>query len=259
VVENLDRLITEQQIADFERDGVICLRGLFGKSWVERLRNAVDGLLKDSSQAGEMYSLLGQHMARTNREFDCFVKQSPAAAIAKRMMRSQQVRFYFDHLLIKEPGTRGPSPWHHDLPYWPVQGNQICSIWLTLDPVTKESSGLQYIAGSHRWGKKFHPPESEDLGFSGDDKMPDIGNNLESYTLLDWDMEPGDCLVHHGLTVHGAGGNMTLDVRRRALATRWLGDDATYREGGGDPALRVENLRTGDAMPDELFPFVAVK
>jgi ectoine hydroxylase-related dioxygenase (phytanoyl-CoA dioxygenase family) len=101
------------------------------------------------------------------------------------------------------------------------------------------------------------PPDKFSLqGFEEDDAMPDIESNLSKYRLLNWDMEPGDCLVHHGLTVHGAGGNTSLDIRRRALATRWAGDDATYRAGGGDQPLQVEGLRAGDPLPPDRFPFV---
>ena len=40
-------------------------------------------------------------------------------------------------------------------------------------------------------------------------------------------MEPGDILIHHSLTVHWAPGNLTKG-RRRGLALRYTGDDASY-------------------------------
>ena len=39
-------------------------------------------------------------------------------------------------------------------PYYCVDGEQVCSIWLPLDPVPKES-GLEFVAGSHLLGKMF--------------------------------------------------------------------------------------------------------
>ncbi|TDJ73678.1 MAG: hypothetical protein E2O38_02175 [Proteobacteria bacterium] len=39
------------------------------------------------------------------------------------------------HVLIKEPGTHAVTPWHHDLPYYSLEGTQVCSMWLPLDPI----------------------------------------------------------------------------------------------------------------------------
>ena len=38
-----------------------------------------------------------------------------------------------------------PTPWHHDQPYWTVDGNQVCSIWLSLDPVPREAA-VRFVA-----------------------------------------------------------------------------------------------------------------
>ena len=50
-------------------------------------------------------------------------------------MGARQVRLYHDHLLVKEPGTRQPTPWHQDQPYYNVDGRQTCSVWMPVDPV----------------------------------------------------------------------------------------------------------------------------
>src|SRR5437773_2588191 len=40
---------------------------------------------------------------------------------------------------LHEPPVPRMRRMHHDMPYWPLTGWQICTIWLALDPVTKES------------------------------------------------------------------------------------------------------------------------
>ena len=47
--------------------------------------------------------------------------------------------FWYDQLFVKEPGTLDPMPWHHDLPYWPFRGSQVCSVWLAIEDVTGRS------------------------------------------------------------------------------------------------------------------------
>jgi ectoine hydroxylase-related dioxygenase (phytanoyl-CoA dioxygenase family) len=75
--------------------------------------------------------------------------------------------------------------------------------------------------------------------------------------MLSWDMQPGDCLVHSGFTIHGAAGNSTPNTRRRALATRWVGDDVVYRvREKAHAELQATGLADGDILPGEQFPQV---
>jgi ectoine hydroxylase-related dioxygenase (phytanoyl-CoA dioxygenase family) len=60
--------------------------------------------------------------------------------------------------------------------------------------------------------------------------VPDIDVDRDRYRLASWDMGLGDVLIFHPLVLHGSGGNTSLTVRRRALATLWTGDDLVYRD-----------------------------
>ncbi|GIS71219.1 MAG: hypothetical protein CM1200mP10_07960 [Candidatus Neomarinimicrobiota bacterium] len=84
-----------------------------------------------------------------------FYFKSPAAEIAGRITKSDQIRIFHEHILVKEPKTSERTPWHHDQPYYCVDGNQVCSIWLPLDPVPRKA-GLEFIAGSHNPGKNVY-------------------------------------------------------------------------------------------------------
>jgi ectoine hydroxylase-related dioxygenase (phytanoyl-CoA dioxygenase family) len=262
-------LVSESDIRRYEEDGVVCLRGLFDSSWIERLRAATQRSLEAggiemtrTGDQGRFHSNL--FMWRTDADFRAFVFESPAVAIARSIMRAHSVRFYFDHLFVKEPGTQTPTPWHHDQPYWPVRGEHVCSIWLTLDPVTYSTSGLEYVKGSHRWGQRFKPENfgasrrAETLSDADNAIMPDIDGNRDQYTFLSWDMEPGDCLVHHSLAVHGSPGNSSSAIRRRALSTRWLGDDAVYwpQSDAAEGGLHDPRMTKGQRVDSDMFPIV---
>lgn len=265
--------IAEADIRCYEDDGVVCLRGLFNEDWVERLREAtarsmVEGGVENGPDGAARFHS-NMFMWRTDPDFRAFVFESPAAQIAKELMRSKEVRFYFDHLFVKEAGAQSPTPWHHDQPYWPVRGEQVCSIWVGLDPVTLESSGLEYVKGSHRWGRRFDPaafndrrPEIMAMLHDGENEvLPDIDANRSQYQFLSWQMEPGDCLVHHSMAVHGASGNSSTKLQRRALSTRWIGDDAVYwplPNMKQESRLSAPALHRGDKLiDDERFPLIA--
>ncbi|MHA1538565.1 MAG: phytanoyl-CoA dioxygenase family protein [Alphaproteobacteria bacterium] len=262
--------LDKKDLAAFARDGAVCLRGAFDRSWLERVAQGVRremaapcGLAKDYTADGQPGRYFGSLvMWRGVPEFEGFVLHSPAAAIAGAFMDADTVLFYHDHLLVKEPGTNDPTPWHHDQSYYPVDGEQIVSIWMPLDPVDR-ATAVEFIAGSHRWGRWFAPryfatgDNYYGLGGTRFEDIPDFGAERENYRILGWAMEPGDAIVFHALTVHGAPGNHSAN-RRRAYATRWLGEDARYasRPGEISPPIEGHGLAPGDPMECESFPVV---
>ena len=193
-------------------------------------------------------------------DFHAFVFDSPAADIARAVMRATRVNFFYDHLLVKQPLAAEPTPWHHDLPYWPIAGDQVCSVWLALDPGTLATGVVEYVAGSHRWDRRFEP-ETFIPGRPFDDQglepVPDIDAHRDDYRILSWDVEPGDCLVHHALTVHGAPGNSTSRPAPGAASRpASTGDDARYDPHPGTfRLLRDPGLAPG--APDGLRPVPA--
>lgn len=275
--------ISDDDVKRFDSDGAAVLRNVIAPDWIERMRNAVDAALANPTPAG------GNYEASTGRfasdffvwlqypEIQAFIFESPLAEIAQRMMRSNKVNFFYDHLLVKEPGTRNPTPWHQDYPYWCVDGWDVISIWVPFDPVGPDNGVVQYVKGSHKLGKFWRPqtfgtyktgmntPQSVIDALPGMEDVPDIDGHPGDFELLTWTLEPGDVLVHHARTLHGAGGNRSVDKRRRALATRWTGDDVVYdpRQGTFEQSAKYSFATDGrlpsDAgapMDSPLFPRV---
>lgn len=261
------RAITDEEKNTFWEDGVVCLRNMFDAEWITRMQTAVDYAI---ANPGPMKLTLGQGLAGTfhgdsfvwtwQDDFRAFVFESPAAQIARQVLGAEErVTLFFDTLLVKEPGSEAVTPWHHDQPYWPVDGEQVCTVWTPFDPVTVDSGAVEYLIGSHRWGKRFQPKS-----FTGDNRygdsmepLPDIEAERDRHRFVTYETEPGDCIVHHGLTIHAAPGNASSTTRRRALATRFCGDDCTYRpEGSFQPLIREPEIPSGAPLECSLFPRV---
>ena len=260
--------ITEENIRAYEEDGVVCIRDQFDTGWTEHMLAACLSNMEspaarqlDSSDKDDGGRLVAaSHMARNNPMFMDFVIESPAAEIAARLMGLTEVRFFYDQLFVKEMGSPAPTAWHHDLPFWPLDGNHVASVWLALTPVSRETSGLVYVAGSHKWGTLFKPvPAVPIAGFNSTEAddyedcpafHKEFGN--PDYRFLDWDMKPGDCLVHHPLTVHGAGGNESDRQTRVALSCRFFGGDITWH--GHRTKFRVPGTEDADAFPAGVLP-----
>lgn len=261
----------EADIAAYERDGAVCLRGAFGPEWLEL---AARGIERNTSSPGHRFRYYGGDAVkggffqdscswRRIPEYRDFAFHSPAARIAADLMRATRVHLFFDNIMVKDPGTEAPTPWHQDVPYWPIDGDQVASVWVPLDPISPENR-LAFVAGSHRWGKNFvpknfsNPAEYYDLTLPGFERMPDFDSRHDEFRFLAWDMAPGDCLVFHGHVVHGAPGNQTTRARR-AIIMRYSGDDAVYAGDKHDqlgPPFPDCELASGAPIGGALFPLV---
>lgn len=261
------RDITDAEIEQYETQGIVLLKGLFDQDWLDRLAPLIEADMADPGPLHMELEADGKpgrfffdtFMWTRNDGFKSFIYESPAAEIAATVMRSRKTNIFFDQLLIKEPGTEEPTPWHNDMPFWPVDGRQVCTLWLALDPVDKDSGAVEYVVGSHDWGQRYHPP-----AFAGDNRyktdyaeVPDIEAMRDSLEFVQFEMEPGDCTVHHGLLVHGAPGNARSDRRRRAVVTRWAGDDATYYPRPNIQKMAWEPpIEAGAPLDCDLWPVI---
>jgi ectoine hydroxylase-related dioxygenase (phytanoyl-CoA dioxygenase family) len=260
------RPVTAEERQAYERDGVACLRAIFPSEWLSYLEEAVEEAMAAPGPNAEEYTRSGGagrffgdlELAERLPKFRRLALESPAAEIAGRIMGASRVNFFYDQLLVKEPSTRERTPWHQDQPYWAVSGRQVCSLWLPLDPVSEEV-GVEYVCGSHLW-PEFSPYHFKDGTLyegTGLPPLPDIDGERVRHCIVRFAMEPGDVLVFQAMIVHGSPGNMSAN-RRRALATRWTGDDARYRRRAGEVAIPTKDpeLADGARLDSERFPLV---
>ena len=126
-------VISAEDIATYERDGAVIIRDAVSADWIDAMRSAVDEVLRsptafasENTPPGEAGRFYGDTFVWLSQpRFAQFILESPLAELAGRIMRAERVNFFYDQLLVKEPGTASRTPWHQDLPYWPVRGWQI--------------------------------------------------------------------------------------------------------------------------------------
>lgn len=258
------RDVTDAERVTYAADGVACLRGIFPLEWLDFLAVAVEEAMANPGPNAEEYTAKGGRgrffgdveLAEHRPAFRRFALESPAARIAGQAMGAREVRFFYDQLLVKEPGTAERTPWHQDQPYWAVSGRQVCSLWLPLDPVP-ESAAVEYVCGSHHWPEysPYHFGDRRPYAGTGLPPLPDIDAGRETHRIARFAMQPGDVLVFQAMIVHGAPGNAGT-ARRRALATRWTGEDARYCRRAGEVAIpKVDpGLGHGEPLSGERFP-----
>jgi ectoine hydroxylase-related dioxygenase (phytanoyl-CoA dioxygenase family) len=263
-------MISDDLVDQFQRDGAICIRQLLGADQLAQLRAGIDMNLAAPSPRAKVASGAddpGRFIEdfcnwQENPHYRQFIMDSPLAPAAGRLMQSATARLYHDHMLTKEPGTRQPTPWHQDQPYYNIEGRQNISFWIPVDPVSRAST-LEFIAGSHRgpWlmPRSFLDSQAKWFPEGSLADLPDIESRRAEFPILGWELEPGDVVCFHMLTLHASHG-VDGTRRRRVFSVRFLGDDIRHAPrrwttSPDFPGLAAE-LPVGAPMEHPLFPLL---
>jgi ectoine hydroxylase-related dioxygenase (phytanoyl-CoA dioxygenase family) len=262
--------VTPELIEAFRRDGAVCVRQLLAPQEVALLREGIDANLAAPSARAKVASRAddpGQFVEdfcnwQDNAAYRSVIFDSPLAAAAGVLTGSEHIRLYHDHMLTKEPGTRAPTPWHQDQPYYNVEGTLNCSMWIAVDPVRRHST-LEFVAGSHRgpWlmPRSFMDSQAKWFPEGSLAELPDIEAQRASLPILGWEIEPGDVVCFHMLALHASRG-VDGDRRRRVFSVRWLGDDMRHapRAWVTSPEFPglADELPAGAPMAHALFPLL---
>jgi ectoine hydroxylase-related dioxygenase (phytanoyl-CoA dioxygenase family) len=281
------RHYTDDQIAEFrsfyEEHGAVKLSGLLEGEGVDELLRAIDDVAAHADEPippGSDFSV-GRGDGRMTLRYlwrkipyvrDFVLRRELADPIA-RIVQSHELRFWFDLTFMHDATEDGQvgdgSAWHHDISAFGFKGQQLPSLWMALTPCDENRSRLRFIDGSHETVPGFYrtydrpqPPAGEEDGFID---PPDFDALLASGEAkeLTWDCEPGDAIIIHPYTIHGAKGNKGAagQGRRVAMTTRWLGDDIRflppdYRTAMKSPGFVKSNLLLGSRPRGEYFPLV---
>ena len=263
------RILTDDQIADFHRDGVVVVRNLFSTEDVATIERGIERNLATPSDRFKVASKSDdpgrfvEDFCNWQRiaEYEDIMTNSRAADAAADLMGSS-VGFYHDHMLGKVPGTALETHWHQDQPYYNVDGFNNCSLWAPVDPVKAEST-LEFIAGSHKWGwlmpRTFMDNEAKWFPEGSLTEMPAIESDRENFDIRSWSLNPGDGVFFHMLTLHHSYG-VPGTQRRRAFSLRFLGDDMVHAPRTWITSPQFDDLEreipVGAPMDHPLFPML---
>lgn len=259
-------LISQEHVDTFQNDGVVLIKGLFD-GYVEMIRNGIEENLASPGKHAAENLVKGEqgrffddycNWSRIG-SFERVARESPVANVAADLMRSKRVQLFHDHVLVKEPGTSKPTPWHQDAPYYFVDGRQNVSFWAPMDTVTTAS--LRCVAGSHRWKKSVLPTRwlaNDNFYPATDEYQPVPDPDIQGMDIREWPMEPGDAVAFAFATLHGARGNQS-PARRRAFSLRLVGDDARFvdRPGPTSPPFTGHGMSPGDTLREDWFPVLS--
>ncbi len=252
--------LTEEQIDSYRRDGFVELHDILSAEEVADLRDALEEAMQAPSTSGvdrtgrsdydrvflQKVNLWADHEGV--RRFTCHPR---IAEVARRLAGADRIRLWHDHALIKPHVDSKPSPWHQDLPYWPMEQQGALSCWLALDDVDETNGCMHFVPKSHTWGKlePINLINPQDIfGLTPEPAEKD-------FTPRPVPLKAGSCTFHNGLTFHYAPANRG-STPRRALVIIFMPDGTTF-SGKLHCVTHDLGLSPGDPIIGERFPVLA--
>lgn len=259
-----DYPLSAQQINDYRENGHVLVRGLASPEEIAAYRTVLlDAVernnretrpLEERDTYGKAF-LQVMNLWVNDERVQWFVLARRFAHVAAELMGVDGIRIYHDQALFKEPGG-GPTPWHQDQHYWPLDTDRTVTMWMPLVNVNRESGTMRFASGSHRAGYLGDMPISDKSEEALQAFVAERGYETTTYGA----MAAGDATFHSGWTLHGAPGNPT-PVMREVMTIIYFADGT--RVGAADNANRRNDLDTwlpglspGDAAASRINPLV---
>ncbi|MFI5160253.1 MAG: phytanoyl-CoA dioxygenase family protein [Sphingobacteriales bacterium] len=182
-----------------------------------------------------------------------FVLSKRLAKIAADLLGVENVRIYHDQALFKEAGG-GPTPWHQDQYYWPIDTNNTITMWMPLVDINVDMGMLTFASGSFDKGSIFDFEISDESESAFDDYVNKHKFPISRATT----MKAGDATFHRGFTIHNAPGNNS-DKMRQIMTIIYLADGARVSEPKNewqknDRAKWLMDKPVGELIDSELNP-----
>jgi hypothetical protein len=173
------------------------------------------------------------------------------------------IALFSTHFISKPQGNGKRVPWHEDSAYWKgqVEPMDVCTVWLAIDPSTKENGCMMVIPQTHRLGQK---------GFSDYDAV-DPAKNVFGTEITKFqrdetrrvciELQPNECSLHDARIMHGSEPN-TSKIRRCGYTMRFASTAVKFNEERFNGAHQVYLARGRDlggniyADPSRSYPEV---
>ena len=246
--------ITQQQTADYERDGYLIVKKFLVPAEAKKLYSIA---IEDDNMKNNAIDLNDQSGKKTrltlwftpgNDAYGLLTKsRRMVEAVDKLLDGDSEVCHFHSKLMQKEPRVGGAWEWHQDYGYWYDKEflfpDQMMSVMVAITEATKENGCLQVIRGSHKMGRVEHGKAGEQVGAS--QHYVDLA--LKTMDLIYVELQPGDALFFHSNILHRSEANLSDSSRWSLISCYNRRDNVPYNESSTSSTVPLE------VIPDELL------
>lgn len=213
------KVLSRDQVAQFNRDGYVRGLRVFDGESTARNRQYFDALLaKVLAAGGDSYSISTAHL-KYGYVYDLITNPSIVDCVADIL--GPNVIGWGSHFFCKMPKDGKEVAWHQDASYWPLTPSKTVTVWLAIDDADRENACMKFIAGSQHVGHLTYRPSSE----TDHNVLNQSIDNAEQYGSVVYDeLRAGEISIHADLLLHGSEANVS-DRRRCGLTLRYCTPD----------------------------------
>ncbi len=209
--------LTTAQISDYARDGYLAIGALFDRDEIDLLhRSAKEDRALDrhafgraDGEGGRVRLSLWNHPG--DGVYGMFARCRRVVDACEQIL-DDEVYHYHSKMIMKEALVGGAWAWHQDYGYWYQNGvlfPDLVSVFIAVDPCTRENGCLQVVGGSHRLGRIDHVQTGDQAG-ADRERVEEV---LKRLPLVYVEMRPGDALFFHPNLLHRSDRNASPDPR----------------------------------------------
>ena len=212
--------LTDEQIADFRRDGFVIVKGLFEPHEIDEIRDTFMAMNKNGPVEGLSETKRGgapngydpsdplafyPRMMHPHKHPD-----KPVGPIAMKYMLDRRIERVLTDLMgeapyagqsmfyFKPPGARGQD-FHQDNYYLKVKPGSCMAAWVAIDRCDAENGGMMCVPETGDYA--IQCPEASDARLYFTTEHVAIPEGKTAILPI---MEPGDVLFFNGSTIHGS-------------------------------------------------------
>ena len=183
--------------ADYDRDGVVIVRGYLSEAELSELRcrarPLAERMTSQNHSAGKYKNVL-KSLQNYDGYLDAQLRGGKHVQLLSQLLGSSVKGLSAAWFGRPDGDSEGIGP-HVDALGRDDDSKEGVTIWFPLDPVNVKNGCLHYLRGSHRKRYLRVIP------------IPNI--DQESADVMAAEVEPGDAVVHSANTVHWSGGNQS--------------------------------------------------
>ena len=200
-----------------------------------------DGINEDAEYFGKVFDQL-LNLWQTNDKVKQLMLDEKIGEMAAKLSGANGIRIWHDQALFKRPWAN-PTAWHLDTPFWSFSDRKALSIWIALDDATLQNGCMYFIPGS------FKETTYENKGIGKNmDGIFEVYPQFAKTQPFVANMKAGSCSFHNGLTIHGAGANMSPGFRR-AMTCAYMPEGNVFNgQKNILPDEYLQTLEMGDLL-----------
>ena len=214
----------QEILSKYQTDGFVVIDDVFTAGEIATMREAaespeVSGEVQKAGGAHQTVHLLGltaRHplfleLAKDQRLIDLLTPLlGPDIQLQHSKMAAQA--------MTPKAGGFG---WHQDFAFFPHTNTSLAAVMVMLDDATPENGCMRMLRGSHKLGLRNHLREGH---FTGGCQETSLWEDAPEQ-VIPVTPRAGGISIHHCLTLHGSGQNIS-GLPRRGVVFQYRADDA---------------------------------